>query len=142
MFNAILVVCTGNICRSPLAEMLLKQCFPTKKIISAGIKARDGNSADLQAIQVAKDHQLNLAGHVARVLTLALCREVDLILVMEKRQADYIHQHFPETRGKVMLLGQWLDQAEIPDPYRKSDEMFESVYQLIEKAVISWQDKL
>ncbi|HBS3979132.1 TPA: protein tyrosine phosphatase, partial [Klebsiella pneumoniae] len=48
----------------------------------------------------------------------------------------------PEARGKTMLLGHWIGMKEIPDPYRKSDEAFESVYQLIEESCQCWADKL
>lgn len=142
MFNNILVVCMGNICRSPTGERLLQTHFPNKKIHSAGIIAKDDRPAYESAIRIAQQHNLCLNNHQSRRLTNELCKEADLILVMENDHIDRIHQQFPETRGKVMLFGQWLNKTEIPDPHKRSDEMFEHVYQLMEKAVIQWQGKI
>ena len=61
---------------------------------------------------------------------------------MEKNHLEQIGRIAPEARGKTMLFGQWLNMREIPDPYRKSDEAFSSVYQLIEQAGLCWAEKL
>ncbi|MEY1522815.1 arsenate reductase/protein-tyrosine-phosphatase family protein, partial [Providencia manganoxydans] len=105
MFNNILVVCMGNICRSPTGERLLQAHFPNKKVHSAGIIAKDDRPAYDSAIRIAQQHDLCLDNHQSRRLTSELCKEADLILVMENDHIDRIHQQFPETRGKVMLFG-------------------------------------
>lgn len=132
----------GNICRSPTGERLLQTHFPNKKVHSAGIIAKENMPAYESAIRIAKNHKLSLDSHQSRRLTKELCQEADLILVMENAHIDKVHQQFPETRGKVVLFGQWLNKIEIPDPHKRSDEMFEHVYQLMEKAVIQWQGKI
>lgn len=142
MFNNILVVCMGNICRSPTGERLLQTHFPNKKIHSAGIIAKENMPAYESAIRIAENHHLSLDNHQSRRLTKELCQEADLILVMENNHIGKVHQLFPETRGKVMLFGQWLNKIEIPDPHKRSDEMFEHVYLLMEKAVTQWQGKI
>ncbi|MGG4609101.1 arsenate reductase/protein-tyrosine-phosphatase family protein [Providencia sp. Me31A] len=142
MFNNILVVCMGNICRSPTGERLLQQYFPTRKVDSAGIIAKNDLPAYDSAIRIAKQHNLSLENHQSRRLTSELCNKADLILVMENEHIAKIHQQFPETRGKVMLFGQWINKTEIPDPHKRSDEMFEHVYLLMEKAAIAWQGKI
>lgn len=60
MFDSILVVCVGNICRSPTGERLLKRHLPEKEIASAGIGALVGKTADKSAISIAEKHQLSL----------------------------------------------------------------------------------
>ena len=142
MFDSILVVCTGNICRSPMGERFLRQALPDKKIDSAGTSALAGHNADDSAIRIAEKHGISLEGHQGRQFTSALGRQYDLILVMEKTHIEQIGRIAPEARGKTMLFGQWLNQKEIPDPYRKSDEAFASVYQLIEQAGLRWVEKL
>lgn len=142
MFNHILVVCMGNICRSPTGERLLQQYFPEKTVQSAGIIAKNDRPAYDSAIRIAQQHSLFLENHQSRRLTSELCKKTDLILVMENDHIAKIHQLFPETRGKVMLFGQWINKTEIPDPHKRSDEMFEHVYQLMEKAAIAWQGKI
>ncbi|ENG4186247.1 protein tyrosine phosphatase [Providencia rettgeri] len=142
MFNNILVVCMGNICRSPTGERLLQQYFPEKTVHSAGIIAKNDRPAYDSAIRIAQQHSLSLENHQSRRLTSELCKKTDLILVMENDHIAKIHQLFPETRGKVMLFGQWINKTEIPAPHKRSDEMFEHVYQLMERAAIAWQGKI
>ncbi|ENQ6476593.1 TPA: protein tyrosine phosphatase [Klebsiella quasipneumoniae subsp. similipneumoniae] len=142
MFDSILVVCTGNICRSPIGERFLRRALPDKKIDSAGTGALVGHCADDSATRIAEKHGISLAGHKGRQFTSSLGRKYDLILVMEKSHLEQIGRIAPEARGKTMLFGQWLNQKEIPDPYRKSDEAFASVYQLIEQAGLRWVEKL
>ncbi|HFK4650435.1 protein tyrosine phosphatase [Serratia marcescens] len=138
MFNSVLVVCVGNICRSPTGERLLKEKLPHKKIASAGLSALVGKPADTQAAEVARKHNLSLENHHAQQLTASLCREYDLILVMEKAHVDAVCRLAPEVRGKTMLFAHWLGQQDIPDPYRKSAEAFEFVYSLLAEGAQKW----
>ncbi|MEZ7213266.1 protein tyrosine phosphatase [Klebsiella spallanzanii] len=142
MFEKILVICTGNICRSPIGERYLQKHFPSKIIDSAGTGAMVGHSADPAAIKVATEHGLSLDGHTGKQLTASLARQYDLILVMEKYHIEQIGQIAPEVRGKTMLFGHWLNHRDIPDPYRKSEEAFAVVYQLIEQAADLWVEKI
>lgn len=142
MFDSILVVCTGNICRSPIGERLLRNHFPMKKIDSAGVGALIDHPADASAIEVSENHGLSLAGHKGQQFSSKLARKYDLVLVMEKEHLEKVSKISPESRGKTMLLGHWIDQREIPDPYKKSMEAFESVYQIIDQACQRWAEKL
>ena len=142
MFDSILVICTGNICRSPIAERILRGLFINKKIDSAGVAALVDHPADESAIRVAEKHDIKLDGHKGKQFTSKLGREYDLILVMEHYHLEQVTNIAPEVRGKTMLLGHWVNQKEIPDPYKKSDEAFESVYELIVQSSNSWVDRL
>ncbi|MCU8823733.1 arsenate reductase/protein-tyrosine-phosphatase family protein [Klebsiella quasipneumoniae] len=142
MFNSILVVCTGNICRSPIGERLLRKVLPEMKIDSAGTHALKGHAADDTATRIASEKGLSLTGHRGQQFTSSLAREYDLILVMEKEHIEQINQIAPEVRGKTMLFGHWLDKKEIPDPYRKSDEAFQYVFDLLNKSSLLWIEKL
>ena len=142
MFNKILVVCVGNICRSPSAEYLLKSLLPNKEIASAGLGALVGKPADKSACLVATEHGISLEGHQAQQLTADLCHDFDLILVMEHRHIGAITEIAPEARGKTMLFDHWVNKQDIPDPYRQSKEAFEYAYRLIEKSAVAWANKL
>ncbi|HBZ3706679.1 protein tyrosine phosphatase [Klebsiella pneumoniae] len=142
MFDSILVVCTGNICRSPIGERILRKEFPNKKIDSAGIGALVDHPADDSAILVAEENGISLSNHRGKQFTSSLSRSYDLILVMDKEHLEGISRIAPEVRGKTMLLGHWLGGKEIPDPYRKSIDAFRSVYQLIDCACKTWVPKL
>lgn len=142
MITSVLVVCVGNICRSPTGERLLKRALPDMRIASAGLSALKGYTADQTASEVAARHGLSLEGHHAQQLTASMCRDFDLILVMEKRHIEQVNRIDPAARGKTMLLGHWLNQQEIADPYRKSREVFEEVYGLLENATQKWVNVL
>ncbi|MGF1714564.1 protein tyrosine phosphatase [Photobacterium chitinilyticum] len=142
MFNKILVVCVGNICRSPSGEYLLKKLLPNKDVASAGVGALVGKPADSMATEVAQENGISLEGHVAQQLTSQLCSEYDLILVMEKGHIEAVTKIAPEARGKTMLFAQWIGQHDIPDPYRQSREAFDHAYSLIDEAASAWAKKL
>ena len=146
MFDNILVVCVGNICRSPIGERYLQQRLPNKNIASAGIASKkshlEGKPADAMAQQVAEQHGIDLTGHQSQQLTSQLCAQYDLILVMEKGHLSALSEIAPEASGKAMLFGQWIGQKEIPDPYRQSKEAFDYAYQLISQAADAWVAKL
>ena len=140
-FDSILVVCIGNICRSPTAERLLKQALPHKTISSAGISALAGHAADDTATAVADQNGVSLEGHVARQLTREMCQQHDLILVMEQKHMEAVSRIAPEVRGKTMLYGHWI-KRDIPDPYRQSREAFEFTYDLLADATQAWAQRL
>ncbi|HBR1718500.1 TPA: protein tyrosine phosphatase [Klebsiella quasipneumoniae subsp. quasipneumoniae] len=142
MFNSILIVCTGNICRSPIGERFLKKMLSTKRIDSAGTHALINHPADETAVKISQKNGLSLTEHVGKQFTPEMARDYDLILVMEKKHIETIGKLAPEARGKTMLYGHWLDGREIPDPYRKSEEAFDSVYLLIAQAGRLWVEKL
>ena len=142
MFQNILVVCMGNICRSPTAERILQKKLPNHRISSAGINALAGKDADFQAIKTALKHGVIVAGHTARQLTPQMCDEADLILVMEPAHIDMVADIQPSARSKAFLLAQWLPKKNIPDPFKQSSEMFEAVFLQIEQAADTWADKL
>ncbi|MCW6033868.1 protein tyrosine phosphatase [Pantoea sp. JK] len=142
MIKSVLVVCVGNICRSPTGERLFKRALPNIRVASAGLSALKGYPADQKAHDVAADHGVSLDGHQAQQLTASMCRDYDLILVMEKRHVEQVNRIDPAARGKTMLLGHWLNQQEIADPYKKSREAFEEVYGLLENATQKWVNVL
>ncbi|MCL1067030.1 low molecular weight phosphotyrosine protein phosphatase [Shewanella olleyana] len=146
MFNKVLVVCVGNICRSPSGEAALKQLLPNKHIASAGIASEKsglvGKPADSNAVEVAAENGLDITQHKSQQLTRELAQQYDLILVMEKGHLSAVTEMVPEARGKTMLFGHWEGQKDIPDPYRQSREMFEIVYKKINESAISWAKKL
>lgn len=145
MFERILVVCTGNICRSPLAEAMLKVELPDRTVTSAGLAARSGEPADLPARELARANNLDLEAHVARALKRDMVAQADLILVMTEDHRRAIGALVPEALGKTLLLGRWLPAGsggEIPDPYRKSQDAYAHVYELIRAAVVAWARRL
>ncbi len=142
MFNRILVVCDGNICRSPTLAAMLKTLRPEKQLGSAGLVGLEGHDMEATARQVARENGLECGEHVARKLTSEICANQDLILVMETRQKERLVKLFPEASGKVFLASHWNGKHNIPDPYKRGREAFERVYPMMQQAADIWASKL
>ncbi len=142
MIRNILVVCVGNICRSPLAERILQSQLPDHRVTSAGIGALVGHAADETAHDVAMSHGISLEGHLAGPFTAQLASANDLILVLEPGHKAQIARETPQLSSKIMLLGHWTGAKGIADPYQKSDKFHEAVFQQIESAAAAWALRL
>lgn len=145
MINNILIVCMGNICRSPIAEGLFKQYATSHKlslsVSSAGITACVGQSAHLFAQQLMLEKSMDISDHRAQQLNEELLRKADLVLVMEQSQLTIIKNQFPFTQGKLFTLGKW-SNFEIPDPINRTLNEFQAIFKLIEQGTREWQTKL
>ena len=140
-FENILVVCVGNICRSPMAEALLKQRFPEKNIDSAGVGALVGHGADPAAIKIMEQQDIDITSHVAKQIDENLALNADLIFTMSDSQNKWIEERWPFCRGKTFKLGHWNDK-DIADPYKHELSAFQTAYQDIVEGLNEWQDKI
>ncbi|PJE78488.1 Low molecular weight protein-tyrosine-phosphatase Wzb [invertebrate metagenome] len=156
MFSTVLVVCVGNICRSPTAEFLLRQRIHEKRVgknedasqaraiqvSSAGLGALVNHKADVIASRIAESIGLDLSTHIARQLDREMVHQNDLILVMEEAHIRSVEQLAPEARGKVHLMGRWYNNIEIPDPYRRGKAAYQRALDLIIPSAEGWVDRL
>lgn len=134
----ILVVCIGNICRSPMAEYFLKQQYPHLTIHSAGISGLIGYPADEKAQLCMQRHAIGLQTHRARKLNADLVKQADLILVMSQNQQKHIEQTWPFAKGKTFRLGHW-QSKNVPDPYQHDQHVFDETCQLIQDCIADWK---
>jgi protein-tyrosine phosphatase len=134
----VLMVCLGNICRSPMAEGILKQKAKKNEldwiIDSAGTSGwHDGESPDPRAIKECAKYGINISEQLSRKLSSEDFQNYDLILAMDKANLSNILSICPVTYyAKVKLVMQFsngLNQQEIPDPYY--DNRFGLVYELL-----------
>lgn len=140
-FENILVVCVGNICRSPIAEAVLTQQYPNKTIDSAGLSAVVGNGADPHALTVMTALGIDMSDHIAKQIDEPLVSKADLILTMSDNQTKWIEDRWPQCRGKTFRIGHWIDQ-DIADPYRHDISVFEDARQDIFDSLKPWADKI
>jgi len=139
--KSVLVICIGNICRSPMGEALIAAALPQLEVASAGVGALVGQPADPIARQLMAERGLDIEAHRARQLTNLMCQQADLILVMDEEQRLQINQRYPLTRGKLFRLGE-VARVDIPDPYRLGRPAFEQALQLIDAGASAWVERI
>lgn len=143
--QAILVLCEGNHCRSPLAEGLLKAALgPSVQVESAGLSAQDGYAPHPFAISLMAERGINITTHRSRQVTHDMALAADLILVMDHRQKTWCSELIPGSIGRVSLLGQWLPEGEqdIADPISQPQEIFPIAFDKILRSVDMWRNHL
>ncbi|MGH7197528.1 MAG: low molecular weight protein arginine phosphatase [Candidatus Omnitrophota bacterium] len=132
----ILFVCTGNSCRSVMAEGLFRKITGSRagefSVVSAGISAPDGFPATEETLTALKEEGVDVSGHRSKHLTAQMVREADRIFVMEKMHRDAVLQLVPEAKNKISLL---TENHDIPDPIRMSGLFYRNVLSTIRDSV-------
>jgi protein-tyrosine-phosphatase len=149
MIQRILLVCTGNICRSPLAEALLRRTLEQRgvdglSVTSAGTGAWDGAPASEGAYLVGLERGLDLSGHRARLLTRELVEDADLILTMARHHRARVDELGGE--GRVFVLGEYGgregDEAEVSDPFGGDLDVYRDTCAELEALVTAVVERL
>ena len=145
MVQNILIICIGNICRSPMGEALFGQKlkdYPTEiKVSSAGIGALVGKPADKLAQELMLQRHLDISTHRARQVSAEILFDADIIFTMDSRQQKQIEGNLPSIRGRIHRLGNW-GGYDIPDPYQRPKEAFEQALMLIDQGIEDWCQRL
>ena len=146
----ILMVCLGNICRSPLAEGILKSKLPINKFIvdSAGTSSYHiGDQPDRRSIEIGKINDINISDQQARKFIIADFDKFDLIYAMDSTNYQNIIKLARNNHDfeKVKLILDEIPNSanrDVPDPYYGGDQGFESVFELLDVACNSIASKL
>jgi protein-tyrosine phosphatase len=149
----VVLVCTGNTCRSPMAEILLRKRLADKLklkidqledrgifIMSAGISAAPGGRAAAEAIGVMRDRGLDLTLHESQPLSDRSVRFADLIITMTRSHREAILAHWPEAEPRTHVLSQ--GGADVSDPIGGPLELYRRCAEQIDEYLAAWVDEL
>lgn len=131
IMSLIMFVCTGNLCRSPMAAGLLRQRLAKEgltervEVTSSGIWAVDDHPASANAIAVMADWGVDITDHIARTIRATDVAEADLILVMSQEHEQMIRNTWPQYSWKVHRLSEMIGKRKnVRDPYGGSVEEY------------------
>lgn len=138
------MVCTGNICRSPMAAAALRaKLFERRvkgvRVTSAGILGGHIPYPPQEAILAAEEVGLDLSTHRGRRLTGDMLEDSDLVLVMEKEQKEDILSQWPKFADRIFLVTDFLADdmlgSDVPDPYGAPLDYYRSIFGLIDRSL-------
>ena len=145
--NLILTICTGNICRSPMAEKLLQHALAGQgtplnqiEIVSAGVAAGYGEPASVNSVTALKKVKINLDGHKSQPVTQDLIDRAFLILGMTQSHIDTLNYYHTDLPERVHLFREFMgkdDSPEIPDPYGQNYTAFAACFDSMAEAIPS-----
>ena len=144
MTTRIILVCSGNICRSPLAAVMTKRMAEERgasvAVISAGTLHLNGEPAAKHSITVATEYGLDLSSHRSQGLSLGFIDLADALVVMSPKHERYIVEKAPAAAAKVVRLWEFSDRPldEIADPVGQSIDAFRIAGRTIETCLNNW----
>ncbi len=141
----ITVICTGNICRSPMAEAVLREGLRQSdtqiEVTSAGVAVLDGKAVDPIAIKLIAERGLDISEHRAVQFLARDGIESDLILVMTTEMRNILEESWPLLQGRVYRVGHW-GKFDVEDPRKRGEQAFDNALESIDAGVTQWIERI
>lgn len=142
----LLMICTGNICRSPIAEglapMIGRELGLTVHTKSAGTLGLRERPADPKSVKVCAEVNVDISSHQSQGITQELVDWATYILVMERRHASHLRKHYVHVEDKVIELGTFSGRSSVPDPIGGWTYKFRGCRKQIDKALRRFLEQL
>lgn len=137
----VLIVCTANICRSPVAEGLLRKELEQRgmegwTVASAGTWVTQERGASRNSVLILAERGLDISDHLARGVNAEILNEADLVLCMESGHAEALRIEFPEAEDKIFMLSEMVGESyNIADPYGEERPAYERMVNEVEELI-------
>lgn len=146
----ILFVCSGNTCRSPMAEGILKKYLLQNNldnkfdVSSAGIFAFEGDTANIKSQLVCTENAIDISGHQSKLLDSQTVNSADYIIAMTKELKAQIANRYLDDINKIYTLGEIAKNPEsnIPDPFGQSLDIYRNTYDMLDALIKEFVQRL
>ena len=142
----IVFVCTGNTCRSPMAEGFARHYLSSEQgadcVISRGLFVAPGSVVSANSVLAMKEHGIDISHHIPTAFSSKDIANTDIVLTMTSSHSDYVKKIFPEYSHIIFSLSEYLDVDDISDPYGCEPDVYINCAHEIQEAIKKLVKKL